>query len=296
VSSNLTDPALTRAALTSAVLAWGDDRRRDLPWRRTRDRWAVLVAEVMLQQTQVARVIPKWERFLAELPNPTAAAAVPLADVLQIWQGLGYPRRGANLWRAAQVCVECFDGEVPAALDDLLSLPGVGPYTARAVMVFADEAHVGVVDTNIARVLARVAGERLTPRVAQAAADAMVPAAAPWAWNQTLMDIGAELCRPTPRCDDCPVAPGCRWYQSGRAQPDPAVGTAGASGRQARFEGSDRQGRGRLLATLAGGPVAAEDAARALGWPSDVGRAARVMADLAAEGLVTVDQSMIRLG
>jgi len=282
--------------LSEAVLAWGDERRRDLPWRRTRDKWAVLVAEVMLQQTQVARVIPKWEQFLAAYPDPATAAAAPLADVLQLWQGLGYPRRGANLWRAAQRCVEQFDGEVPASLDHLLALPGVGPYTARAVLAFAAEAEVGVVDTNIARVLARLAGERLRPTDAQALADRLVPAGQSWAWNQTLMDIGAELCRPTPRCDDCPVAPSCAWQRAGRPEPDPAVGTAGVSGRQARFEGSDRQGRGRLLAALGEGPVALDNVPRTLGWPTEGDRALRVLADLVGEGLVSVDESTIRLG
>jgi A/G-specific adenine glycosylase len=278
-------PDLTFTAAT-AVLAWGDERRRDLPWRRTRDRWAVLVAEVMLQQTQVARVIPKWEAFLAAYADPTAAAAAPLADVLALWQGLGYPRRGANLWRTAQVCVERFDGVVPDTLDDLLTLPGVGPYTARAVQAFADEGPVGVVDTNIARVLARVAGTRLRPRPAQEMADGLVPAGRSWAWNQTLMDVGAELCRPVPRCPDCPLAPWCAWHLAGRPEPDPAVGTAGVSGRQARFEGSDRQGRGRLLAALTVGPVDVTDAPGALGWPADADRSARVVADLARSGWV----------
>jgi A/G-specific adenine glycosylase len=241
-------------------------------------------------------VIPKWEQFLVAYPDPAAAAAAPLADVLQLWHGLGYPRRGANLWRAATMCVEQFDGEVPDSLDDLLALPGVGPYTARAVLAFAAEAAVGVVDTNIARVLARVAGERLRPTAAQALADRLVPAGHSWAWNQTLMDIGAELCRPSPRCGECPMAPSCAWHRSGRPEPDPSVGSAGVSGRQARFEGSDRQGRGRLMAALGVGPVAVEDVAQTLGWPTEGDRAVRVLADLVGEGLVSVDQSTVRLG
>ena len=127
-------PPLT--GFTGAVLAWGVPRLRDLPWRRTRDPWAVLVSEVMLQQTQVARVVPKWEGFLARFPDPAACAAAPLGDVLRAWQGLGYPRRARNLHAAARAVTEL--GGFPRDLDGLLALPGVGPYTARAVMAFAN--------------------------------------------------------------------------------------------------------------------------------------------------------------
>jgi A/G-specific adenine glycosylase len=164
------------AAFRSALLEWGSACRRDLPWRRTRDPWAVLVAEVMLQQTQVARVVDRWAQFLHRYPTPQVCASAPLAEVLVEWQGLGYPRRARNLWRTAGECCERFGGSVPSDLDDLLSLPGVGPYTARAVQAFAFERDVGVVDTNIARVLARVEGRRLTPAGAQRAADSWVPA------------------------------------------------------------------------------------------------------------------------
>jgi A/G-specific adenine glycosylase len=274
--------------LSADVLAWGDRHRRDLPWRRTRDPWAVLVAEVMLQQTQVARVVPRWEAFLDELPTPAVCASEPLAAVLERWQGLGYPRRGRNLWLAAQRCVERHEGRLPDTLPELLDLPGVGPYTARAVLVFALEQPVGVVDTNIARVLARVAGERLTPRRAQAAADAWVPPEASWAWNQTLMDVGASCCRPSvPQCGQCPLRRHCAWHLGGCPEPDPAVGTAGASGRQARFAGSDRQGRGRLMAAMARGPLAVADVASTAGWAGDPARAERVAEALVEEGLAT---------
>jgi A/G-specific adenine glycosylase len=277
-----------RDRLTDGVLAWGERHRRDLPWRRTRDPWAVLVAEVMLQQTQVTRVVPRWETFLVELPTPAACAAEPLAAVLERWQGLGYPRRGRNLWLASQRCVERHDCRLPHTLPELLDLPGVGAYTARAVLAFALEQPVGVVDTNIARVLARVTGERLTPSRAQAAADGWVPPEASWAWNQTLMDVGALRCRPAaPQCGDCPLRGHCGWHLAGHPDPDPAVGTAGASGRQGRFAGSDRQGRGRLMAAMARGPLAVDDVASAAGWLDDPDRAARVVDDLVAEGLAS---------
>ena len=159
----------------------------------------------MLQQTQVPRVIPKWLAFCDAYPTPAACAAAPLGEVLRQWQGLGYPRRARNLHDAATAMVERHGGEVPDDLDALRALPGIGPYTARAVLAFAFERDVAVVDTNIARVLARVAGERLTLRRVQEAADALVPAGAGWAWNQMLMDLGATVCRPAPACERVPA-------------------------------------------------------------------------------------------
>ncbi len=148
---------------------------------------------------------------------------------------------------------------MPDDLDRLLALPGVGPYTARAVLAFAFERDVAVVDTNIARVLARAFGERLTPKRAQRLADELVPHGHGWIWNQVLMDLGATVCRPTPNCDRCPIAASCRWHVTGQPIPDPAVGSAGVSGRQAPFDGSDRQARGRVLAALHDGPRPASE-------------------------------------
>ena len=268
------------------LLAWGEQVRRDLPWRATRDPWAVLVSEVMLQQTQVVRVVPKWAEFLRRWPTPVAAAAAPLSEILEVWTGLGYPRRARALHDTAKVVTAEFDGRFPGVLDALLGLPGIGPYTARAVLTFAFEQDVGVVDTNIARVLARRAGRRLTPREAQDLADDFVAPGTGWAHNQSLMDLGAMRCRPTPDCDGCPLRPTCQWALSGWPEPDPAVGSAGVSGRQAKFEGSDRQGRGRLLRAAAAGPVLLVDLAEAMGWPDDAARARRVAADLATEGFL----------
>ncbi len=270
-----------------AVLAWGDVTRRDLPWRRTRDPWAVLVSEVMLAQTQVARVEPRWRDFLSRWPTPGALVAVSLGDLLIFWKGLGYPRRAAHLQRAA-TCIESdHHGRVPDDLTALLALPGVGPYTARAVLVFAFESDVGVVDTNIARVLARYAGRPLTGREAQEYADAWVPSGRSWEWNQTLMDVGAMLCRPThPGCEDCPLAPTCAWNATGGSQPDPAVGSAGVSTRQARFEGSDRQGRGRILGHLSQGSATTDQLINATGWSDDRARFIRAIEGLCRDGLV----------
>jgi A/G-specific adenine glycosylase len=171
----------------------------------------------------------------------------------------------------------------------LLALPGIGPYTARAVLAFAFEQHHGVVETNVARVLARaVKAKRLTASEAQATADGLVPEGQAWSWNQAIVDLGATVCvTGAPRCGDCPLAaPGlCAWFGTGRQGPDPALRSAGTSGRQSRFAGSDRQGRGRLVDAMRKGPLALERLAETAGWPDDPRRAARVAAGLVADGL-----------
>ena len=275
---------------TGAVLAWGAPRLRDLPWRRTRDPWAVLVSEVMLQQTQVLRVIPRWESFLERFPTAAACAASPLGDVLREWQGLGYPRRARNLHATAQQVTEL--GGFPRDLAGLLALPGIGPYTARAVLAFAFESDAAVVDTNIARVYARVAGERLTPKRVQAMADDACPSGDAWAWNQCLMDLGAMLCRPAgPTCGECPVSSLCSW--AGGDGPDPAIGSSGVSGKQGRFEGSDRQARGRLMKALSNGPVDPVDAPTIM--QRDPAVAEGLVTDLVAEGLCIASPSRLTL-
>ena len=286
-------------AFTETLLSWGDAELRDLPWRRTRDPWAILVAETMLQQTQVARVVPRWHAFLETFPTPAACAAAPVGEVVRLWDGLGYNRRAANLHRAATVIAEEHDGAVPTELDDLLALPGVGAYTARAILAFAMErdGH-GVLDTNVARVLARaVSGRRLRAREAQQLADSLVPAGRSWAWNQTVMELGAVVCtKRAPRCEACPVAAACTWRLAGGPDgPDPADGTAGSSGRQSTFEGSDRQGRGRLVAALRTGPINVERIADVTGWGDDPDRASRVADGLVADGLAEYADGVLAL-
>jgi A/G-specific adenine glycosylase len=278
-------------ARRQALLAWFEQERRDLPWRRTRDPWAVLVSELMLQQTQVARVLPRYEEFLARWPTPAACAAAAAGEVVAAWAGLGYNRRAINLHRCAQAVVADHDGALPDDLAALLRLPGIGPYTARAVLAFAFERDdAGVLDTNAARVLARWGGRAMKPKEAQATADAAVAPGRGWAWNQAMLDLGATRCRPrTPACGDCPVAAWCAWSLAGHPAPDPAVGSAGVSGGQSTFEGSDRQGRGRLVDALRTGPVAVDQVPLAMGWPDDPDRARRVAAGLVADGLAAVD-------
>lgn len=249
------------------------------------------MSELMLQQTQVARVLPRFEAFLDRWPTPAACAAAPQADVVTAWAGLGYNRRAVSLHRCARQVVDRHGGSLPSDLAGLLALPGVGPYTARAVLAFAHGAdHVGVLDTNAARVLARWSGRSLGRAEAQALADGAVPAGEGWAWNQAMLDLGATVCLARrPRCDECPVAAWCAWRLAGGPVPDPAIGSAGVSGGQSRFEGSDRQGRGRLVDALRAGPVPTADLPAAMGWPDDPARAERVAQTLVADGLAEVD-------
>ena len=286
--------AMSAAKRQAALLAWGERHRRDLPWRGTRDPWAILVSEVMLQQTQIARVVPRYEAFLAEFPDPSACASAPVAAVIRAWDGLGYNRRAVQLHRCAERVVDQHGGCLPRDMAALLELPGVGPYTARAVLVFAYEHDVGVVDTNVGRVLARWQGRRLGAAEAQAAADEAVPSGEGWAWNQALFDFAAGVCtRRTPRCDQCPVSSACCWQGRGA---DPADGSARVSGGQSRFEGSDRQGRGRLVAALRQGPLPTSDVAAAAGWADDLNRADRILAALVADGIAVIDENgMVKL-
>jgi A/G-specific adenine glycosylase len=278
--------------MQDALLGWGLPRLRDLPWRQTRDPWAILVSELMLQQTQVARVLPKYLDFLSLYPTPDACAAVSSGDIVRAWAGLGYNRRALNLHRAA--CAVAQAGSFPSTLAGLLALPGVGPYTARAILAFAFETDVAVVDTNIARVLARLHGRSLATQEVQALADGLVPEGDGWAWNQVLMELGATTCTArTWACATCPLVALCAW--AGGAAVDPAIGSAGVSGGQSRFDGSDRQGRGRLVDALRTGSVPAASLAKVMGWPDEKARAERVVATLLADGLVLLEAGVYRL-
>jgi len=288
-----------RQAIQSALLAWGEAVRRDLPWRRTRDPWAILVSEVMLQQTQVTRVVPMWQAFMGHFPTPAACASAPLGAVITAWQGLGYNRRARNLHASAVQIVERHAGRMPDSLDALQALPGVGPYTARAVLAFAFEQNAAVVDTNATRFLSRaVAGQRLPSGRAQRLADAMLPAGQAWAWNQAVLDLGAMTCTSrAPACASCPLMAQCAWrgaWALDSLTVDPAIGS-GSTGRQSTFDGSDRQGRGRLVAALARGPVDRADVAARMGWPDDPDRCARVAATVVADGLAVWEAGVLVL-
>ena len=253
--------------LGEAILAWYAARARSLPFRGTTDPYAILVSEAMAQQTQAARAGEAWTGFMARFPTVEALASAPLADVLRAWQGLGYNRRALNLWRAAGQIVSEFGGEVPADLSALESLPGVGPYTARAVGAIAFGMPVGAVDTNVRRVLGRiVAGDAraLASAELQRVADAAVPAGRAGEWTHALMDIGATVCRPRrPDCEACPASTWCRYAISAEVEARAAVAAstppAGRASRsastlsreaQAPFHTTSRWLRGRILDRL----------------------------------------------
>ena len=260
---------------------------RDLPWRRTRDPWAILVAEVMLQQTQVSRAETAWTSLLVDLPTPAAAAAAGQAELVRRWEGLGYNRRAVGLHRAAVVIVDRHRGAVPDDLDELLALPGVGPYTARAVLAFAFERDVAVVDTNVARIISRaVTGAPLSAPVLQRVADALVGEGDGWRHNQAMLDHGALVCTARgPACDGCALRRSCAWRRAGAENPDPSRTTAGTSHPQARFEGSVRQARGAVLDVLRRGPAGPPEVDR-LRQRLGVDRVDRALAALVAEGLI----------
>jgi len=268
----------------AVLLAWYARVRRPLPWRETRDPYALLVSEVMLQQTQAARVVPYFEAFLARFPDPAALAAAPVRDVLAAWSGLGYNRRALALQAAAR--------EVAARgwPDDLTVLPGVGPYTAAAVAAFAWGAPRAAVDVNAKRVIERWDGRRRTPRALAERAAALLPPGEVATWNQAMMELGATVCTArAPRCDTCPVA---AWCASVGA-PAAAAGRPRAAGRavaeaagrsrapkRARFEDTDRWARGRIVAALLdGAPLPALEPERL----------ERALAGLARDGLIVRD-------
>ncbi len=261
-----TAPCLDQDALAEVqtlLVEWFGREGRDLPWRRSREPWRILVAEVMLQQIQVARAIPFWEAFLGRFPTPAALAEAPLSTAIRVWGDLGRYRRVADLDRTARILVGEHGGKVPDDPAVLRTLPGIGPYTAGAIACFAFERDESFVDTNIRRVLHRlfvgveVPASSASNRAIGAIAASAVPAGKAWTWNQALMDLGAMVCTARkPKCDRCPVSARCV------TRPAIAVTLAstGASPgeREAppsyRYEGTNRYFRGRVLEQLRARP------------------------------------------
>ncbi|WP_436407402.1 A/G-specific adenine glycosylase [Agromyces litoreus] len=280
-------PPAPDPGIAPAVVGWFAGAARPLPWRAADvSPWAVLVSEFMLQQTQVARVQPRWEEWMRRWPTPAALAAAPPAEAVRAWDRLGYPRRALWLHRAATEIVERHGGEVPRDLDALLALQGVGQYTARAVAAFAFGERHPVVDTNTRRVIARAvdgdaeAGPPSTRRDL-AAMTALLPEDrdAARAFNAGAMELGATVCTArAPRCADCPIAGRCAWRAAGHPAYDGPRRT-----RQARFEGSDREARGLVMRELraAHRPLPESDLAQAV--PD--ARLGRALAGLLADGL-----------
>ncbi|MGA0568749.1 A/G-specific adenine glycosylase [Rathayibacter sp. KR2-224] len=267
---------------------WFRREARDLPWRRAGfGAWGILVSEVMLQQTPVSRVIPRLAEWLDRWPSPPDLAASPQSEAIRAWAGLGYPRRALRLHACAVAITELHDGVVPRDVDQLLALPGIGEYTARAVAAFAYGGRHPVVDTNVRRVLARCLdgqGEPGPPSVRRdlAAMESVLPEDETEAsvFNAAAMELGAVVCTArSPKCGDCPVSHACAWFTAGRPE------YAGARRAvQKRYEGSDRQVRGILLRELGSAhrPVTADEL-DAL-WPHAAQRR-RALAGLLADGL-----------
>jgi A/G-specific adenine glycosylase len=275
--------ALEPSPLRRALRAWYRPRREGYPWRRDGiDPYAVLVSEVMLQQTQAARVAAAFDGFLRRFPDVSSLAAAAPADVLRAWSGLGYHRRAVALHEAARTIVRVHGGEVPGDPEALQHLPGVGPYTASAVASIAFGRPVVAMDVNVRRVASRVVlgrePQRDDPRIA-AAARVLLDRRDPATWNQAMMDLGREVCRPTPRCEVCPFEPWCRFRRGGRA------GRPAAAPRQSPFEGSNRQVRGRIVAVLRERPSAGlSGLAAATGFGAD--RIGSAVTGLVRDGIV----------
>jgi len=274
--------------VTDGVLDWYRDHARDLPWRRPEaSPWSIVVSEFMLQQTPVSRVLEPWRTWMQRWPTPAALAAAPAGEAVRAWGRLGYPRRALRLHQTAGVLVDRHGGEVPQDLVALRALPGVGDYTAAAIASFAFGARQVVLDTNVRRVLARLArGEAAAAPSVTAAdrslAEAFLPAEPGIAarWAVASMELGALVCTArSPRCAACPVQTWCRWHAAGRP---PAADRTGC--RQA-YGGTDRQCRGALLAVLRTrvDPVPASELSAA--WP-DQAQQARSLASLRHDGLV----------
>ena len=242
------------AEVRAGLLGWFRANARDLPWRRTRDPYAVLVSEVMLQQTQVDRVIPYYEAFLAAFPTVEALAAASTADVIRLWAGLGYNRRAVNLQRTAEAVVA--RGGWPSDPDDLRAMPGIGPYTAGAVACFAFERDVAFVDTNMRRVVHRLRYGPDLPvptapdKAVLEVAARLVPPGQGWEWNQALIEFGALHCTARkPACVVCPLQASCRAFPE--IQSVVATLPRGVcKKREAPFSGSNRFYRGRVLDVL----------------------------------------------
>jgi A/G-specific adenine glycosylase len=275
------------AVIDSGELSrWYEHAQRDLPWRRPGvTPWQILVSEFMLQQTPVARVEPIWLAWVARWPTPSATAAASAADVLRAWGKLGYPRRAKRLHECATVIAELFDNVVPSDVETLLTLPGIGAYTARAVACFAYQQRVPVVDTNVRRVVARAVYGRADAAPSSSArdlddVDALLPndADAP-RFSVAMMELGATVCTPrAPQCGLCPLS-ACAWRSGGYP--------AGTGARRVqRYAGTDRQVRGRLLDVLRGNDSPVTRAQLEVAWLTDTAQRDRALDSLLVDGLV----------
>jgi len=281
-------PADRTAQIAPAVIAWFTANGRALPWRREGfSAWGTLVSEFMLQQTQVARVVPRLEQWLERWPTPASLAADPPGEAVRAWDRLGYPRRALNLHAAAVAITELHGGVVPSDVPSLLALPGIGDYTARAVAVFSFGERHPVVDVNTRRVIARAVHGQGEPSAAHrrdlADMEALLPTddEAARRTNVAMMELGALVCTArAPRCEECPIAHLCSWRADGYP---PFEGKRAPV--QKRFEGSDRQVRGLILAELRASDIPVTAAEIEQVW-TDAAQRERALAGLIVDGLV----------
>jgi len=272
--------ALRRAR--APILDWYGLRRSLYPWRRTRDPYRVLVSEVMLQQTQAARVVPAYRAFLRRYPTLSALARAPMGEVVAAWNGLGHNRRAVWLSEAARTIAGEHRGRIPRQREVLARLPGIGPYTAAAIASLAFGRAVPAIDTNVRRVVSRallgVDPADVSSVEVRRLAERWLDRSDPGTWNQALMDLGREICRPRPRCDRCPVRGACRFVAEKR-EPTPSPR------RQPPFRGSTREARGAVVRSLRPGSSSTlgELVART---GLDRGRIAQAIASLEADGLI----------
>lgn len=271
-------------------MAWYRPRRGEYPWRRPLrpDPYAVLVSEVMLQQTQTSRVAPAYQAFLQRFPTVEALAEASRGSVIRAWSGLGYNRRAVALHEAARTIVADYRGRIPGDTRVLERLPGIGTYTAAAVASIAFGAPVAAIDTNARRVIARAVGgvdpDALHPRDARLLGDAWLDPRSPGMWNQAVMDLGREVCRPQPRCAGCPLAAHCRYRQR-RPGTTTSAGPATRTPKSSPFDGSFRQVRGAVVAALRlRSPLTLKALERATGRPTET--VVRAVQALAGDGLV----------
>jgi len=319
-STALSQPAADHSAqVQSALLAWYEQEQRDLPWRLTNDPYAILVSEVMLQQTQVDRVLPKYQQFLTAFPTLADLAKASTADVIAVWVPLGYNRRAVSLQSIARQVLAEYDGRIPDTIDELLKLKGVGRYTAGAIACFAYHKQVATVDTNIRRVLHRVflGLEHPDPKANDTQmlmlAEHVLPTGHAYNWNQALMDMGATVCTSgNPLCGDCPLQQQCAAYTemsqyslfpSGTVLRQLRKVTEKKTGYQAKpFTSTNRYFRGRIVDLLRSTPAQQRISLAALGpqikpefGEQDYDWLQKIIEGLVRDGLLDANEEGVRL-
>lgn len=303
--------------ITTPILAWYEKHARDLPWRRIdhnvsqatgllRDPYRILVSELMLQQTQVSRVLPKFEAFMKRWPTFKALADAQQSEVVIAWAGLGYNRRAKYLWEAAKIITREYKGVFPAASREILALPGIGPYTAQALRVFALGEHTYMIDTNVRRIVARTQFgiKHVTEKQIEQRANVLVPTRKADMWHQALMDFGSGVCTSAPQCDQCPLIDRCRANQEAREAGFTTYREYIDShpvkkrGKSLPFLRTNRYFRGQIIHKLRSGPLPMSELQHYVMTSLSIGDVVRfgmIIEDLMKEKLITIRGSIVAL-